>query len=105
MNRTARLTLSATLAALVSVQDAAAQPQPRCGPHSISATGTPGYIHFTGQRSARLAWSAKVRAELGEPFANWGRATARNIKCARTDGRYLCSASGTPCKSYFGGRT
>jgi hypothetical protein len=103
MSRIVLVSLSATLAALASVRTVSAQQQPRCSPRAISATGTPGFIHFTGQRSARLAWSAKVRAELGEPFATWDRATSRNIECVRADGRYLCSASATPCKSHFGG--
>ena len=103
MSRTGVLILCAALAALASIRSVSAQP--RCGPRSVSATGTPGLFHFTGQRYARQAWSAKVRAELGEPFAAWGRATDRNIECVRADGRYLCSASATPCKSYFGGST
>jgi hypothetical protein len=53
----------AIVAALLTAAPAAAEP--RCSEREISATGAPGRIHFSARRNARLAWSAKVRAELG----------------------------------------
>ena len=56
---------------------APAAAEPRCSEQEISATGAPGRIHFSARRNARLAWSAKVRAELGKGYATWdGRPVA-----------------------------
>ena len=76
----------------------------RCSERQISATGAPGRIHFTARRNARLMWSAKVRAELGNAYATWDRATHRNFDCTFAKWQYRCSATARPCRSFVSGR-
>jgi len=78
--------------------------EPRCSEQQISATGAPGRIHFTARRNARLVWSAKVRAELGNAYATWDRATRRNFDCTFAKWQYRCSATARPCRSFVSGR-
>ena len=92
----------AIVAALLTAAPAAAEP--RCSEREISATGTPGRIHFSARRNARLAWSAKVRAELGNAYATWDRATRRNFDCTFSKWQYRCSATARPCRSFVSGR-
>jgi hypothetical protein len=94
--------ISCAMAALLGAPSVWAQPaQPPCSDRNISATGTPTLLYFTGKRAARLAWSAKVHSELGEAYASWGRVKDGHIDCVRSPGRFLCSASGFPCRSPF----
>jgi hypothetical protein len=82
--------------ALMAVQAAA---QPRCSERAISATGKPRLLHGTARRQARIAWSAIARSQLGDAYASWGRARARNFDCVRAEGRFLCSVSAKPCRA------
>jgi hypothetical protein len=76
----------------------------RCSDRVFSASGTPGRIHFSGRRNARLAWSTKVRAELGEAYASWGRSVSREFDCTLVNWRYRCTVTARPCKSIVPGR-
>ena len=78
--------------------------EPRCSAQQITASGAPGRIHFTARRNARLVWSAKVRAELGNAYATWDRATRRNFDCTFAKWQYSCSATARPCRSFVSGR-
>jgi hypothetical protein len=88
------------LSALVLQGAAPASAQPRCSERSFSAAGAPGILYFLGRRHAREAWSAKVRSELGEAYASWGRARESRIDCVFTERRFRCSASGIPCRAF-----
>jgi hypothetical protein len=77
--------------------------QPRCSDIRISATGAPGILHVTARRSATVAWSAKVKGELGATYASWGRATSRRLTCTRAERRFVCSASARPCRPITAG--
>jgi hypothetical protein len=83
---------------------APAAAEPRCTDRIVSASGTPGRIHVTGRRNARVAWSAKVRSELGEAYASWGRAASRRFDCTLVNWRYRCTVAARPCKSVVPGR-
>ena len=98
---------SALLLSFFAVAVLLAQPvpaQPRCSERTISATGTPSLFFFTGKRFARAAWSAKVRSELGEDYAKWGRARDSRLDCVRAQYRFVCSAAGRPCKAFKAGQ-
>jgi hypothetical protein len=88
---------------MLAVHTAAAD-EPRCSERHFSAAGAPGRIHFTGRRNARLAWSAVVRAELGQAYATWDRAVSRRFRCTFSEWRYHCSATARPCRSFVAGR-
>ena len=79
---------------------APAAAQPRCSEQLFSATGAPGRILYSAHRNARVLWSAKVRAELGKPYAKWGRAADRNYDCKFSNWKYQCSAEARPCRSF-----
>jgi hypothetical protein len=89
--------------ALLTAAPASAE-APRCSERHFTASGAPGRVHFTGRRNARLAWAAKVRAELGQPYATWDRAVSRNFDCKFSEWRYHCSATARPCRSFVAGR-
>jgi hypothetical protein len=78
--------------------------EPRCSAKQFAASGAPGRIHFIGRRNARLAWAAAVRADLGDAYATWDRATSRNFDCTFSDWHYRCSATARPCRSFVTGR-
>src|ERR1700741_4008287 len=96
------LSLLVSLMAAATLSASAASAQSRCSDKNISATGTPAFFYFTGKRADRNAWSAKVRGELGEVYAGWGRVKEGRIECVRDGGRFLCSASGSPCRAFGG---
>lgn len=83
---------------------ARASAEPRCSEKQFAAAGEPGRIHFTGRRNARVAWAAKVKAELGDRYATWDRAVSRSFSCTYSDWRYHCSATARPCRSFVAGR-
>jgi hypothetical protein len=94
------LPLLCAVSGLGLLATAPAAAQPRCSERNFSATGAPGLIHFLGRRHASAAWSAKVRSELGDAYAAWGRAQDRHIECVIAQRRFLCSASGVPCRAF-----
>ena len=83
---------------------APASAESRCSEKQFAATGEPGRIHFTGRRNARVAWVAKVKAELGDRYATWDRAVSRSFNCTYADLHYHCSATARPCRSFVAGR-
>lgn len=89
------------VAALITTPASA---EPRCSERSFTASGTPGRVHFSGRRNARLAWAAKVRSELGQAYATWDRATSRNFDCVYAEWHYRCTATARPCRSFVAGR-
>ena len=96
---------SAFLAAAIAIPlTAATSEESRCSDRVISAAGTPGRTHFTGRRNAHAAWSAKVRSELGEEYAKWGRSVSRNFDCTVANWRFRCTVSARPCRSIVPGR-
>ena len=97
--------LTLSLAGLAFWSASASIAEPRCSAKAFSATGAPGVIHFTGRRNAHVAWSAKVRNELGAAYATWDRATSRHMNCVITGKRYVCTAAANPCRSIVDGRT
>ena len=99
------VTLFVSLASFVIVSATPSVAEPRCSERAFSATGAPGVVHFTGRRNAHKAWSAKVRNELGAPYATWDRATSRHMNCVITDKRFVCTAAANPCRSIVDGRT
>jgi hypothetical protein len=99
MSRTLQTVVCCLGFALMSASVLPAVAEPRCSERQISAAGTPGRIHFTGRRNARLAWAAKVRAEFGQAYASWDRASSRRFECSFSERRFRCTAAARPCRS------
>jgi hypothetical protein len=71
-----------------------------CASRAITVRGEVSHFAWSARLKARGNWRARVRAMpgLGDPFANWTRASDATERCITGPDGTSCILSGTPCR-------
>jgi hypothetical protein len=70
-----------------------------CKSYSVSKSGGKKWTNVSARVSARLAWSNKVRQDLGLVWAAYFMASNKGYNCHRVKAKWRCTAYGRPCRA------
>ncbi len=69
-----------------------------CKAYRVAATGDLRPTQFGARRSARRAWSARVKRLVSTKFDTWLFSRGKRYFCKMERGEHRCRAVSTPCR-------